>query len=525
MTVSPFRPRRIGGMLFFALVLPGCVTFPPPERGPETLILPDAFALYGEQAEAPDRWWESFESPELDALVAEALDENFSLLQAVARIEQAAAIAHQNRATLFPEIGYSADVGMRATHQDAGFGSLPGPTTSQRLDALSGLLTPGTGGTVVDVLRDTESRLTALQTLGTPSPNNEQTINTESYSLGLTANYEADLWGRLRANTRAAQTDLLATREDLHAAMQTVAGQVALTWIDLLQVRQTIAVTQSQLETNQTTLELIELRFRKGLATVLDVFQQRQAVAQTETVLPPLEAQYGVLMHELAVLLGKAPRTPLELGDESYPDPGPVPLTGLPADLLARRPDVRIAGLQLQAADWRVSAAQADRLPALQLSAGFSFNGDEFDMTFDNWLATLASSVTGPLFDAGRRRAEVERTRAVVDERLSAYRLVVLTAVTEVENALIQIDRQVAFIDALRRQYEAAENTHTEALNRYRKGLSDYLPVLTALTNAQVLARSVIQAEHDLLVLRVQLHLALGGHWMSETAHDALEEE
>ena len=504
MCIAPYT-RRLGlfGQCAIATsILAGCVSFPPPERGVNDLVLSDAFRMYGPTAETPDRWWERFDSPALNALVDEALSENFSLRQAVARMEQAVAVARQNRAALFPEADVSADFSATANHQATGSGALRAASTSQRLEAL-GILSG------------------APQTRA--AGNGEGTITSESYGLGIAANYEVDLWGRLRSGTRAALLDVSATTEDLYAAMQTVVGQVVLTWLDLLQVRQTLDVTRAQLETNLTTLELIELRFSKGLATALDVFQQRQVIAQTESILPPLESQHEVLAHELAVLLGKAPRTPLELGGDAFPEPGPYPHYGLPADLLARRPDVRAAGLRLQAADWRVSVAKADRLPALFLAGGFSFSGDEFDMIFDNWLATLAGSLTGPVFDAGRRRAEVERTQAVANERLDAYRLVVLTSIGEVENALVQMDRQQAFIDALGRRLEAANNSHTEALNRYRKGLNDYLPVLTALTVAQNLERSTVGAEHDLLVFRVQLHLALGGDWMVSMPPGALE--
>ena len=512
-SIETLKRGFAAGLTVLALTgLSGCVTFPPPERGADDLVLSEGFEIYGPVRETPERWWESLGSPELNALVEMSLAGNLDLQQAVARIEQAIAIAQQNRAELLPQLAFSTEAESRITHQDSGFGGVSGPSTTQRLEALSALLNPATAGT----LAGAESRVRAAETLLTDAPNNEQSINTESYSIGLTTSYEADLWGKLRSATRAAQLDAAASQDDLYAAMQTVVGQVVLTWLDLLQLRQTIRVTQEQLDTNRTTLELIELRFRKGLATVLDVYQQRQAVAQTEAVLPPLEAQYDVLHHELAVLLGKAPRTELALGADEFPEPGPLPDYGLPADLLAMRPDVRIAGLQLQAADWRVSAARADRLPALRLSAGFNFNGDEFDMIFDNWLTTLTASLTGPIFDGGRRRAEVDRTRAVALERLNAYQLAVLRAIAEVENALVQIDRQQAYIVALRRQYEAAENSHREALNRYQKGLNEYLPVLTALTNAQNLERSVIEAEHDLLVYRVQLHLALGGGWMAD---------
>ncbi len=348
-----------------------------------------------------------------------------------------------------------------------------------------------------------------------PSPATAVTVDTDTYGLGLSASYEVDLWGRLRADETAALTSFEATREDAHTIMLSVASQVVLTWLDLLEVGQVLDVVRGQLETNKTNLGLIELRYRSGLATALDVYQQRQAIAETESVLPLFEAQYELNKHTLAILLGKAPRTDLELTEQAYALPGALPDYGIPADLLARRPDVRAAGLRLRSADWSVAAARADRLPRLQLTASLSSDVATLGALFDNWFAQLAGSVTGPIFDGGRRKAEVERTRAVVDERLAAYRLSVITAIAEVEDALVLIDRQIAFSKALDLQLEAAQNSHREALGRYRKGLTDYLPVLTALRNRQGLERDVVEAKHDLLTYRVQLHLALGGDWMA----------
>jgi NodT family efflux transporter outer membrane factor (OMF) lipoprotein len=300
--------------------------------------------------------------------------------------------------------------------------------------------------------------------------------------------------------------------------MQTVAAQTVLTWLDLLMYGRVIDVVHRQLDANRTSLELVELRFRMGLATALDVFQQRQAVARSESLLPPYEARLEVLRHELAALLGEPPRTGLDIATAEFPSLPPLPELGLPADLLARRPDVRAAGLRLYAADWQVSAARAERLPAIRLTPSFGFEAGEWDLLLDNWMARLAASVAGPVFDAGRRKAEVVRARAAADERLAAYKQAVVTAVKEVENALANEAKQAQYVDALRRELEAAEAGHTEALARYRKGLNDYLPVLSALSNAQTLERGLVFAAHDQLVYRVQLHLALGGDWMAAAA-------
>ena len=512
-------------MALLAGLLPSCATFAPAPRTAEELDLPPSFTLYEDAAPAPDRWWEGFGSAELTGLVEESLGGNFTLRQAAARLRQAEAVVRQARAARFPSVGYGADASVTRTHTESAGSSLsPAERATQTLNAVGALTAPaaGTPGVInAASLGSAHSRLSALNTLlGGGTPNVETTRNVESYGLGLTAAYEVDLWGRLKAGEQASRLSLEATRADLHDAMEGLAAQVTLTWLDMLYNRQALAVVEAQLKANRDTLELLELRYRKGQGSALDIYQQRQAVAQAESTIPLLKAGLETLGHELAVLLGRAPVSGPVVAAESYPALGPLPERGIPADLLALRSDVRAAGLRLASADWQVSAARADRLPSLTLTGAADVSGAALSDLFDDWMARLAASVTGPVFDAGRRKAEVERTRAVVEERLAAYRLTVLTAVKEVENALSGEARQGEYVAALERQYAAARATHEEARVRYMKGLNDYLPVLSALTNAQALERSLVAARRDLAAWRVQLHLALGGTWMAGESAD-----
>jgi len=454
----------------------------------KTVSLPDSFTLYETTASAPERWWETFQSDEAGRLVEEALAGNLTLHQTYARLVQSQMLARQTRAPLFPTLDASADASITRKRTDTGQSSSP--------------TNPGgTGGTT------------------TPSQQSNSSVSTstvESYRLGLSSSYEVDLWGRVRAQREGALLDLEATREDLHAAMLSLSAAVIRQWLTIVARTQELELVHEQLNLNRITLELMDLRYRKGLATALDVYQQRQIVARTEALLPTLESQVQSARHDLAVLLGRQPRAHIEVSADTLPNVGAIPDPGLPAGLLARRPDVRAAGLRLRAAEWRVGAAQADRLPALRLSGSASYGAAEWDLIFDNWMATLAGSLTGPIFDAGRRKAETIKTRAVVDERLAAYRERVLQAIKEVENAMLYETKYVDYIDALERELEAARVSHEQALVRYRKGLNDYLPVLSALSSLQVLERQLVQAQLARLNYRVQLCIALGGGWMSE---------
>ena len=515
----------VGGLL--SLVATSCAHHTPVPRHETELPVPEAYSLYGPMEAGADTWWQDFQSDELNRLVDEALSGNLGIAQAVARIRQAGALVQQAHSFRQPTLNYSGDTSISRRRTEVGGGESSLDATTRRLNAINSLLGAATGGagTLLSAANQVQQGRDAITSLRASGPDTSVTVDTDNYGLGLTAGYEVDLWGRLRAGEESALSDLDASREDVHAVLLSVVGQVVITWIDVIEVGRVLEVVRGQLETNKTNLGLIELRYRKGLATALDVYQQRQAVAETEAALPFLEAQHALLQHALAVLLGKTPKTDLSLATTEFGDVLPLPELGLPSDLLARRPDVRAAGLRLRSADWEVSAAEADRLPRLQLTAGLSTDVASLGALFDNWLAELAASVTGPLFDGGRRKAEVERTQAVVDERLAAYRQTVLNAVTEVEDALVLIDRQEIFILALAAQLEAAENAHREALGRYRQGLTDYLPVLTALRNLQGLERDVVEADHDLRIYHVQLRLALGGTWMDDEIYDAKELE
>ena len=449
---------RTGLLLLVASLAASCAVFAPDQRDDLNRNVPARFSLYTQNSsDGTNEWWKSFNSAELDALIEEALTNSPTIQQAWARLAQAEAIAKQAGASRMPSVGYE--------------GSAASRTTS--------------------------------------SPD----VTTENYTLGLNASYELDLWGRVKSQAEAAALDRDATREQVNAAMITLASRVALSWSAILSQRLQLDLIERQLQANETSLELIELRFRKSLATALDVYQQRQAVASTASAIPLARLREELLHNELAALLGRAELDALEIPAAELPEIGELPAVGIPADLLARRPDVRQAGLLLNSADWRVSAARADRLPAIRLSASAAYTGDELAELFDDWIANLAASITGPVFEGGRRQAEVERTRAVAEERLAFYRETVINAIKEVEDALTSEAKQRDYIESLDRRLEAARISYSESINRYRNGLTEYTTVLLQLNTLQALERERVEAQYNLLQYRINLYPALGGSW------------
>ena len=451
--------------VWIVLVTVSCAPFEPAGRLPQKELTGQAYSGGDSQAEPLNRWWASFGDSQLTALVEEALGANFTLQQRWARLEQARALAVKTGASLTPEL--SLDAGASIDRQ---------------------------GRRAVD-----------------------ETV--ENYALGLSSSYEIDLWGRIRSERQAAMLSVAASREDLNAAAITLAANVVTRWIGVISQRMQKELLQAQLKANQTLLELVELRFRKSLVSALDVFQQRQLVAQSRAQLPLVEQTERELLNELALLLGRAPFAAPGIDSSALNIPVDVPATGIPVQLLEYRPDIRGAMRRLEAADWNVAAARADRLPALRLTARAAYQGDKISLLFDNWLLNLAGNLTAPLLDGGRRKAEVRRQLAVVEEQLAAYSQLVLTAMREVEDALVREKKLREHYIALEAQLDAAQKALYEARSRYRSGLNDYLPVLTQLLSVQSLERTRIQRKAELMVARVDLHRALGGTWTATLTH------
>ena len=444
------------------LLVASCAPFKPQERQSPEGELPHFFSLYTSESEPEARWWEEFNDPDLNVLITEALSDNLTLKEAWSRLVQTRALAVQAGAALYPDLTGTAEVDYARQRSDNG---------------------------------------------------SRKTISNEDYSLGVISSYELDLWGRIRAGRESALLEVTAAREDLNTAAMTLAAEVANRWVNIISQRMQKRLLERQLQTNLTLLELIELRFRMSMVSAVDVYQQKQVVEDIMAEIPLVEAEEQVLRHELALLLGKPPGTSLKISREDLLEPAEIPATGLPADLLSSRPDLRRAGMRLQAADWQVAAARANRLPAIRLTAGAQYGKGDMDVLFNNWLLSLAGNLTAPIFDGGRRASEVDRRKALVDENLFAYRQAVLTAIKEVEDALVVEAKQREHIRALENVVLSARKALEEAGIRYRNGLTDYLPVLTQLLAVQGLERNLIRQQATLLNARVSLYRSLGGTW------------
>jgi NodT family efflux transporter outer membrane factor (OMF) lipoprotein len=415
----------------------------------------------------PEKWWTSFEDPVLNGLVEQSLTNNLSLLAVWDRLSQAEAVARKAGAPLWPSV----DAAGRASR----------------------------------TIQDTETTSGGV----TKSESNPRS----NFELGLVANYEIDLWGRIRSARDAATLDVSASREQVQGAAITLSAAVATTWYALVEQHGQIDLLSEQLANNQKVLELITERFRRGQSAAADVLQQRQLVESRQGDIVAAESRAAVLVHQLAILLGRPPTDTVAERVAALPPLPPLPSTGVPSDLVQRRPDILVAFDRLEAADRRVASAAADRLPRLSVSAELTTSGDQWRDLFDNWMATVAANIIAPLFDAGERRAEVDRTRAVLSERVRDYGQTVLVALGEVEDALVQERKQQELIVSLEKQLELSTQVIDRLRDAYINGAVDYLRVLDVVLRHQTLQRELLLARRQLILYRIDLCRALGTGW------------
>ena len=428
--------------------------------------LPSTFSSPGTTALASTDWWNQLGSDELSDLIREATLENLDVQQARARIEQAQAIVGIGGAARLPSV-------------EASF------TASRTRNAFI--------------------------PIGPP-------VMVNQFGISVGASYELDVWDRIGASQRAAKYDVRAAQLDLNALLMSVTAQIAETWVLLIEQRAAKKLVMDQIETNATLLQLVKVRFSHGLAQAADVLRQKQQIMATKSLLPPIDAQRKTLEHQLAILVGQAPSKGVQLAGKAVelPKPQPIPATGLPADLLARRPDIAAARIRVSAADERIGAAIADRFPAFRIQASTGFGATSFSELLDRWLWSLTGSLVAPIFDGGRRKAEVERTRAVLEGVTAAFRGLFLNALREVEDALVLEQHEVERISRLQAELSAGQNLLEETRARYLEGLSDYLAVITAIQATQRTARTLLASRRQRMSHRIRLHRALGGSWAAE---------
>ena len=515
----------LGSILLSMLALIGCQAVGPNYRRPDTTTP----ATYSELAEAAaaskaasrpsvvtnrppqvTQWWSTFNDPELNSLIDRAAQSNLDLRRAGQRVLQARAQLVVAGADQYPELdvggGYQNARGSK--HVSLPLGQLlpkgAGKDSSRQASSANGVSSAETPGFITS----------PFGAGGLPG------VTTNLYQVGFDAAWELDIFGGVRRSVEAAGADLDASIEDRRNVLVTLLAEVARDYVMLRGTQRQIAIARENLESQRQTLGLTIDRFNNGLTTQLDVARARAQVDVTAATIPTLEASERSSMHQLAVLLGQPPQTLLE--ELSKPNPIPkappeVP-AGIPSELLRRRPDIRRAERQLAAATARIGAATADLYPKFSLTGSFGLDATKPRQVF-NWESryfAFSPSVIWPVFDAGRIRANIRVQDAAQGQALTTYESAVLTAMREVEDALVSYGREQARNRLLVDGVEAERLAFKLAGDQYRQGTVDFLTVLDVERSLFDAEDALVQSDRDISADLVALYKALGGGWEIE---------
>lgn len=418
---------------------------------------------------ADTQWWTQYGDPVLDALIAEALAHNRNVMIAAANVQQAFALLAQARAGAFPQVGYS--------------------TTAQRTKV------PDVG--LVAII---------------PRFPNPQT----SYEAVLSASWELDLWGRVRRLSEAARANALASEDARRAVVLSLVASVASDYIQLRGLDRQLAIANQTRNAYGESVRLFELQFKYGRISRMNVAQAQSQYETAAAQIPVIESQIAQTEHALSILVGRDPGAIVRgksIDDLAMP---PVP-SGVPSDLLTRRPDLMQSEEQLVAANAQIGAARALYFPTISLTGAFGASSSDLSKLFTGparvW--SYAGQVTGPIFTAGLIRGQVAQAEAARDAALLNYQQAIRNAFGDVDNALVVKQKLAEQLDAQTKLVAALKDYDHLATLQYNGGYTSYSTVLQAEQALFPAELTLANIRASLLMSSVNLYKAMGGGWVA----------
>ena len=456
----------------------GCVSMAPRQSQPQIVAdLPEGYDIGGGAGDyQPESWWTAFNDPVLDEILQKALSGNLDLAESAARLRAAEAQARVSKSGLFPQVNLSGS----ANYSDSPAGG------------------------------------TAFGGLGQINR-----FQVETYAPSIGFSYELDLWGRVRNQARAGRADAFAAAADLKAARLAIMAEAITNYFDLVDARAQIATQVKTIDLLNDRTNQTESRYQRGLVSSFELYQIRQDFRNTQSSLPQAEARLAAIEGQLAVLTGSYAQDVEDLLAKPLKPRlvfEPIP-AGLPASLLIQRPDVVASWQRLEAARFTVGARKAEQFPAISLSSTIGTQSGTVSGAFDimdNWVLNLGASLTAPLFQGGRIRANIEVANAQYAQAAAAYARTVVTAYQEVRTAIAQYEEQRQRYRFLFLQGQEAESTANLQSRRFASGVGQYSDYLDALRQQYQIESALSSAGRDVALARLAVHRALGGDWVQD---------
>jgi outer membrane protein, multidrug efflux system len=459
---------KLLGPALAAMLLTACTTVGPSYQQPSPALPPqwtETSANVSIGDEAMGAWWTQFRDPLLDSLIKNAIEANQDLRIAETRIREARA--------------------------------------ERRMTASIG--TPGVGATGAYTNSRTGENTSSGKT------------NMDLFQAGFDVGWEIDIFGGIRRATEAADAAVAASVEDKRDVLVSLVAEVARNYIELRGTQRRLAITRENTVNQEQTVDMTKKKFRIGFGGELAVVQAETQLAMTMSQVPGLENTASQAMNQLALLLGRTPGTLIpELQPEAIiPTMPPQVPIGLPSNLLRQRPDIRRAERQLASATAEIGVATAELFPSFSLSAliGLESIGISHLVTSGSRYWSAGPKVQWSLFDGGKIRAGIEASESRRDRAEIVYEKTVLTALVEVENALVAFSREQQAERILETAVAAAQRALTISKNQYALGLVDFLNVLQSEQSFNQSRDQLVQSQQRLSLNMVALFKALGGGW------------
>jgi multidrug efflux system outer membrane protein len=413
-------------------------------------------------------WWKGFGDPVLEQLIVEALANNKDIKIAAANVERASGVLTSTRSPLFPQFNYQGTAGRYRL-------------TNEGTTALAG---------------------------GISNPTN-------FYQVFAGASWEIDLWGRIRRQTESAQASLLATGEARRGVILSLVAAVAADYLRLRGLDEQLAMAQSTLSSYAESLRLMELKFKYGRVSQMNVEQARARYETAAAQIPQTRRQVALLQDALSILLGRNPGT-IPRGKQIFAVALPEVPAGMPSELLERRPDLLQAEQQLVAANAMIGAAKAQYFPTISLTGAFGNASTDLSSLFSGptraW--NFTGNIVGPIFTAGLIAGQVQQAEGATDAALLAYEQAIQKAFADVDDALVSRQELTEQVDAQERQVKALRGYVDLAQKLFDGGRVPYSTVTQAEEQLFPAELNWAAARAELCVSLVDIYKAMGGGWI-----------
>ena len=512
--------KRIIFLIAPIFLIPSCVEYRP---GPVNLPQSSAWKMshHEEGIACPEemsvhdaavtQWWQVFRDEDLSVLEKQALFNNFSIQSAVARLEAAEALYLRENASRFPHIDFTASAQRQRLPRDlGGIGGLPQQTTSNSNASSSTTTTttsPVTGLPVTTTTRSKTKTKSTTQTLQFPE-------HVTQLQLLPQLTYEADFWGKYRQLAESAFEHAASIAEDLNTALLLLSAEVASKYFELRALDAEIDVLEKTTSAKRELSIITQVQFEGGLDTVFPPLQQEIELAQIAQNLEETKRKRVVAENALAILLGTSPSS-FSFQKKSFIASLPLIPTNLPAEILARRPDIRQKEHLLEEQRLKVGVAKTAYFPDITLGGGYGFQSDHASSLFKwkNHIWNLAANLITPIFDAGKITATVHVEKARYKEIVAQFCDTVINAFGEVENALANVQSTQQQIQYVNARVVFSKEIYAIAMMNYDTGLIDFTHVIDAQLQELSNEREQVLMTKDQLFATILLIKSIGGSW------------